>query len=150
MFCDVPRHFTRSPVAKQRRSRLGGAVVILTVAACTSMGGLSPESPPDVKREAVSARAKARWEALIKADITQAYSYLSPASRATTPLDLYKAKHKLGLYRTVKVDDVKCDADICTVDLSLTYDFKQFKGITTPVTEKWVITQGQAWYVYQG
>ena len=36
------------------------------------------------------------------------------------------------------------------VNLSVTYDYKSFKGITTPLTEKWIITQGQAWFVEQG
>ena len=38
-------------------------------------------------------------------DLAGAYEYLSPASRATMPLDLYKAKHKVGMYRAAKVDD---------------------------------------------
>ena len=66
------------------------------------------------------------------------------------PLDLYKAKHKIGMYRAVKVDDVNCEADRCTVNLSLTYDYKRFKGVTTPLVEKWIITEGQAWFVDQG
>jgi hypothetical protein len=66
------------------------------------------------------------------------------------PLDLYKAKHKVGMYRTVKVDGVNCDAAACTVNLLLTYDYKSFKGMTTPLVEKWIITQGQAWFVEQG
>jgi hypothetical protein len=69
------------------------------------------------------------------------------------PLDVYKAKHKVGMYRSVKVDDVNCEADTCTVKLSLTYDYKGVRGrrkpmtITTPLTEKWIISQGQAWFV---
>ena len=65
------------------------------------------------------------------------------------PLDLYKAKHKVGMYRSVKIDGVDCEADTCTVKLSLTYDYKRIKGITTPLVEKWIITQGQAWFVDQ-
>jgi hypothetical protein len=72
---------------------------------------------------------------------------MSPESRATKPLDLYKAKHKVGMYRAVKVDNVSCEGDACTVKLTLTYDHKRMKGITTPLTEKWIISQGQAWFV---
>ena len=54
------------------------------------------------------------------------------------------------MYRESKVDSVKCEADACTVEIRLTYDYKRFKGITTPVLEKWIITQGQAWFVVQG
>jgi hypothetical protein len=66
------------------------------------------------------------------------------------PLDLYKAKHKVGMYRAAKVDGVTCESDTCTVKLSVTYDYRQFKGMTTPLVEKWIITQGQAWFVEQG
>ena len=126
------------------------ALVAVLVGACASVGGLSADAPADVKRDAVALRAKARWERLIDRDVAGAYEYLSPASRATMPLDLYKAKHKVGMYRSVKVDDVNCEADTCTVKLSLTYDYKRFKGVTTPLTEKWIISQGQAWFVDRG
>jgi hypothetical protein len=66
------------------------------------------------------------------------------------PLDLYKAKHKVGLYRAVKVDSVTCEGETCTVVLHLTYDYKRVKGMTTPLTEKWIIDQGQAWFVDRG
>jgi len=98
----------------------------------------------------VAARAKARWDALINLDAATAYSYLSPASRATMSLEQYKAKHKLGMYRAVKVDGVNCEGEACTVNLVLTYDYRRIKGVNTPLVEKWIITQGQAWFVEQG
>jgi len=124
------------------------AVVLL--AGCAGLGGLSADTPAQAKRDAVAARAQERWNALIKGDLAAAYAYLSPASRATMPLDVYKAKHKVGLYRAAKVDNVDCDADTCTVRLLVTYDYKKFKGVGTPLVEKWVITQGQAWFVDRG
>lgn len=150
VFCDLSRHFPRAVVAKRRhlRAAIAAAMAVL-VGGCAGMGGLSAEAPAEVKREAVAARATARWDRFIKLDIDGAYTFLSPASRATIPLDLYKAKHKLGMYRAVKVNEVNCEADACTVNLSLTYDHRQFKGITTPLVEKWIITQGQAWIVEQ-
>ena len=131
------------------------ALAAALLSACAGVGGLSADAPADAKREAVAARAKARWERLIDRDVAGAYEYLSPASRATMPLDLYKAKHKVGMYRSVKVDDVKCEADRCTVKLSLTYDHrvkgtKEPMTLTTPLTEQWIISQGQAWFVDRG
>ncbi|HEX6137168.1 MAG TPA: hypothetical protein VF059_05890 [Casimicrobiaceae bacterium] len=120
------------------------------LAGCASVGGLSAESSAEAKRDAVAARAQGRWNALIKGDLAAAYDYLSPASRATMPLDLYKAKHKVGLYRAAKVDGVECEADTCSVKLTITYDYKRFKGVATPLVEKWVIAQGQAWFVDRG
>ena len=69
---------------------------------------------------------------------------------ATVPLDVYKAKHKLGLYRSAKVDKVDCQGAACTVHLTVVYDYKQFKGVTTPLSERWIITEGQAWFAEQG
>jgi hypothetical protein len=148
------RHFWNGTVAKRRHS-LAGAIILAAglVGGCASMtggAGLSPDTPADVKKEAVSARAKARWNALIKPDLAGAYAFLSPASRATMSLDQYKAKHKVGMYRAVTVDSVECDADRCTVNVRLTYDYQRFKGMVTPLSERWIITQGQAWFVEPG
>ena len=156
MFCDVFRHFHRGAVAKRRHPvGVPVALAIGLLAGCAGVGGLSADAPADVKRDAVAARAKARWDRLIDRDLPGAYEYLSPASRATMPLDLYKAKHKVGMYRSVKVDAVSCEAEKCMVKLSLTYDLRT-KGtknpvtLTTPLTEEWIISQGQAWFVDRG
>jgi len=151
MFCDVLGHFQRDTVAKRRHSvTIAGAFTMGLLAGCAGVGGLSADTPSEAKNSAVAARAQARWQRLIDGDLAGAYEYLSPASRTTMPLDLYKAKHKVGMYRSVKVDGVDCEADTCTVTLSLTYDYKRVKGVTTPLVEKWIITQGQAWFVDRG
>jgi len=151
LFCDILRHFRNRTVAKRRQLLIGAvgfAVVLAGGCASTTGGaGLGPDTPADVKKEAVAARAKARWDALIKPDLESAYAFLSPASRATMSLDQYKARHRVGMYRAVNVDSVDCEADRCTVNLKLTYDFQRFKGITTPLVERWIIAQGQAWFV---
>ena len=145
-FCDVLRQLVETTVAKRRQLVLASLGAVL-LSACASMGGLSADTPVDAKRDAVARRAEGRWQRLIAGDVAGAYEYMSPASRATMPLDLYKAKHKVGMYRAVKVDNVSCEGDACTVKLTLTYDHKRMKGITTPLTEKWIISQGQAWFV---
>ena len=149
-FRDVLRQFWRSTVAERRQSLAAGVLAtVLAVTGCASIGALSADTPAEAKQEAVAVRAKARWDALIKADIVSAYGYLSPATRATVPLDVYKAKHKLGLYRSAKVDKVECQGEACTVHLTVVYDYKQFKGVATPLSERWIITQGQAWFAEQ-
>ena len=125
-------------------------MLAIGLAGCAGVGPLSADSPAEAKREAVATRAKARWERLIAGDLDGAYAYMSPASRKTMPLDLYKAKHKVGMYRGVKVDDVKCDGETCSVNLTITYEFRRFKNVTTPITETWIISQGQAWFVDRG
>jgi len=157
MFCDVLRHFHRGTVAKRRHSMTAPLIVAIgLLGGCAGLGRLSADTPADVKRDAVAARAKARWDRLIERDLAGAYEYMSPASRATMPLDVYKAKHKVGMYRSVKIDDVKCEADACTVKLNLTYQYKGLRGtkkpmtLTTLLTEQWIISDGQAWFVDRG
>jgi hypothetical protein len=157
VFCDVFRHFHRGGVAKRRHCGVVPMVVAAgLLAGCAGVGVLTTDAPTEVKRDAVATRAKARWERLIAGDLDDAYAYMSPASRATMPLDVYKAKHKVGMYRSVKVDDVNCEVDTCTVKLSVTYDYAGIRGsrkpvtVTTPFTEKWIISQGQAWFVDRG
>jgi hypothetical protein len=149
MFCDVLRQLCGITVAK-RRQWLAGLVAAVLLSACATVAQVAVDAPADVKRAAVADRAKARWDRLIAGDLPGAYEYLSPASRATLSLDGYRARHKVGMYRSVKIDDVSCEGEVCTVKLSVTYDFKRHKGITTPLTEKWVISQGQAWFVDRG
>ena len=149
MFCDVSRRLRGLGVAK-RRQWAATLIAAALLSACATVGGLTADSPADVKREAVAERAKARWQRLIAGDLAGAYAYLSPATRATLSVDAYRARHKVGMYRSVKIDDVNCEGEVCTVKLSLTYDYKRYKAVTTPLTERWVISQGQAWFVDRG
>jgi hypothetical protein len=123
------------------------------VAACAGMGGVSKDSPPEVKAAAVKERSQARWQALIKGDLDTAYTYLSPASKVATPLESYKRQIHPGMWREVKIDSVECEAELCNVQLQLTYDAgrgrRSMKGIVTPVAERWIIEDGSAWFVYR-
>ena len=127
----------------------GIGLVVALLAACATTTGqfVTEQSLPEVKKEVVTARANARWQALLRGDLTAAYEYLSPGAKAEMSLDLYKGKHKIGMYRAAKIESVSCEADVCTVSVSLTYDYRQTKGIVTPLVEKWVISEGRAWYV---
>ena len=147
------RHFLWFGVAKRRQwFTVALAAVFAGVAGCASVpgiGGLSRDSPAEAKEKAVTARAQARWDALIKGDVDTAYGYLSPASRAVTPLEQFKARTRTGSFRSVKIEKVSCSGEACEVSLLLTYDHRLMAGITTPVGETWIIEDGQAWYVYR-
>jgi hypothetical protein len=54
------------------------------------------------------------------------------------------------MYRDARVDEVKCEAEVCTVRVMLTYDHRLMKGITTPLQESWILERGRFWYVYRG
>ena len=96
----------------------------------------------------VAERAKARWDAVIKDDMGAAYAYLSPASREAVSLEKYKSAPRRTGFREAKVEEVKCEAEVCYAKLLVTYDHARMKGITTPLLESWIVDGGQVWYVY--
>lgn len=138
-----------------RRSLRGQRFVLAVgmlgfLAGCAGLGGrIDAGTPEEQKQKIVAERADARWQALIKGDLDTAYTYLSPASRATTSLALYKAKIRPGIWRAAKADKVSCKAEVCTVTMLVTFDAKAMKGIQAPVMESWIIEDGAAWFVYR-
>ncbi len=113
------------------------------------MGGITKDSTPEAKREAVTERVNARWAALIKGDMDTAYTFLSPASRAVTSLSAYKAQARGKGYQQAKIEKVDCEIEVCKVTLTVVYDHRKMKGIPTLDEESWVIDEGQVWYVWR-
>ena len=120
-----------------------------SVAGCASMSGGGKDLAPEAKQALVTERINARWNALIKGDMDQAYTFMSAGSREAMPLELYKIKIKPGSWRAVKVDSMQCEAEICQAKMTLTYDHRMMKGIQTPFEETWILEKGNAWYVYR-
>jgi predicted small secreted protein len=148
----------RSDLAEQTlvagNGRQGIAVLLAvllaaSVAGCASMSGGGKDLAPEAKQALVTERINARWDALIKGDLDQAYTFLSAGSREAMPLELYKVKIKPGMWRAVKVDSMQCEAEICQAKMTLTYDHRMMKGIQTPFEETWILEKGNAWYVYR-
>ena len=130
----------------------GCAVVALGgLVACASVpgGGITKDSPIEAKRAVVTERINARWDALIKGDLDGAYTYLSPASKAAYPLEVYKGKVHPGMWRSVRIDSLDCEGEICSAKMTLTYDHPNMKGVQTPFSEQWIIEKGNAWFIYQ-
>jgi len=147
--------FRSIPVAVSRRNcRVLATLSVLVVAACATPpagpGTASQAQSAEAPQAMVTARAKARWDAIVKGDLDTAYGYMSPASRQVTTLEKYKASVRRDAFREAKIDNVACEADACMVRLMVTYDHPRMKGITTPILESWIIEGGQAWYVYGG
>lgn len=127
--------------------RAGVAVLLVALAGCASVGGLSKDSSPEAKQAAVAERAKARWAAMIDGNLDVAYTYLSPASKGIVSLATFKQQARSG-YREAKVEKVECDGATCKVKMFVIYDHRLMKGIGTPLEERWVIDEGQAWLVW--
>ena len=124
-----------------------GAAAIL--AGCAGFGTISASDPAEKKEAEVRRLAKERWDALIAKRMDLAYEYMSPASRKVTTLEQYRGRVNPGMYRSARVDEVKCEAEICKVTVYLTYDHRLMKGITTPLEESWILDQGRFWFVYR-
>jgi hypothetical protein len=148
MFFDVFPAILRNggvSVAVSRHAcRAAATAVLVGLTACATT-----PATPEAKQAAVSQRAVAKWDAMIKDDIAAAYGYMSPASRQVVTLDRFRANVRRGAFREAKVDRVTCEGDVCQVRMLVTYDHKQMKGITTPLTESWVFDGGEAWFVYR-
>jgi hypothetical protein len=121
--------------------------VLLAVAGCATVGGLTKDSSPEAKRVAVTGRVQGFWAAMIDVDHARAYAFLSPASREIVRFDAFKANARTG-YREAKVERVECEGAVCKVRLMVSYDTKQMKGLGTPLEQRWVIDEGQAWLVW--
>jgi hypothetical protein len=111
--------------------------------------GIRVDSSAEAKQRFVAERAQARWQVLMKGDVEGAYQFLSAGSKAATPLEVYKAKIRPGMWRAAKVDKVDCEAEICKVMMTITYDTRPMRGIQTPFPETWIIENGSAWYIYR-
>ncbi len=107
----------------------GAAVVAFLLAAgCGALGGLTKDTPPDVKAAAVKERSNARWAALIKGDMDAAYAYLSPGTRELVSPEQYRGRVQAVGFRSVQIEKVDCDSETCQVGLVLTYDYLPAKG----------------------
>jgi predicted small secreted protein len=137
-----------------RHSRQGTMALLAvslaaSLAGCASMSGGGKDLAPEAKQALVTERINARWNALIKGDLDQAYTFMSAGSQEAMPLKVYKAKLKPGMWRAAKIDSMNCDAEICQAKMTLTYDHKMMKGVQTPFQETWILEKGNAWYVYR-
>jgi hypothetical protein len=138
----------RSLCARAARSlaRVFGAVVVVALVGCATV---RPDSPPEVKREAVAERVNARWTALIKGDTDTAYTFLSPASKGLASLSTYKAEARSRGFRSAKIEKIDCERDSCRITLTVVYDHPKMRGIPTLLEESWVLEDGKYWYVWR-
>ena len=131
---------SRDGIARGVRIRGLLAVVVVSLAACATIGTQSPEG-------IVKERAQHRWDALVKGDFKAAYAYLSPGSRSVLSEADYIAGLNKGFWKSAKVGKVECHSDAaCDVDVTIEY---QLQGLTTstPLRESWVREGSQWWYL---
>jgi hypothetical protein len=141
-------------VAKWRQSGLRFLVLLasfaMTSCAVSPVGdGAGAAIAPEAKRELVTKRVNARWDAMIRGDLDAVYALLSPTSKATTTLEQFKRVTRKEGFREAKIEQIDCDVEVCKVMLKVTYDHPLVKGIPAPMVETWVFDKGEAWYVFR-
>jgi hypothetical protein len=131
--------------------RVRGVAVLASflLAACATTGGVTVESPLEVKQAAVTERVKARWQAVIDGDAAKAYGFLSPGSKAVTSFESYQARARLTGFRAADIESVACETEVCKVKIRATLDHRLMKGLVVPVEETWVLENGHYWYVWR-
>jgi hypothetical protein len=112
--------------------------------------GCSQKDPVEIVRQ----RAGERWDLLAQRKALKAYEYLSPGYRTTHTLEQYVAFVATARlqWKSATVDSVKCEEDVCTAKLTVVATLpsallKLQKDVDypSPVTEKWIRSDGQ-WY----
>jgi hypothetical protein len=154
------RIMRRIPGRQAAREVLGLALPVVLLVACAMVGGcaslgwggLNKDTPAAEKQAAVGKRAEERWQALIRGDFEAAYAYYTPASREVVRAADFAARMSRFPYRSIKVEKVECEGEVCTASLTIAYDHPAMNmtNIPTLLEEKWVIERGQAWLVFRG
>ena len=86
--------------------------------------------------------------ALVRGDLDAACEYLYVRSKAVISKDNFKQRMSMVPFRAYRIDKAGCEGETCKVKSKLTYDHRTMKGVTTPMTELWVIEDGKVFYVF--
>ena len=128
--------------------RLLSMALVLGLSACATTGSITPQSPEETKHAQLMERAEGRGMALVRGDLDAAYEYLSEGSKAVISKDNFKRRMSMVPFRAYRIDEASCEGATCRVKSKLTYDHRLMKGVTTPMTEQWVIEHGKVFYVF--
>jgi len=122
---------------------------MLSACATFPSGGVTAESPPEVKQKAVIERAKARWKAVMDNNVPSAYGFLSSGSKAAGSQDVYGGRARLKGFKSVDVISAACEAETCKVRVDVVLEHRLMKSIPMEIEESWVLEKGQYWYVWR-
>lgn len=136
-------------------TRAGLACVALwALSGCAALQPNGGEQWQESQRPVLTARAEARWDALIKGDIENAYMYTTPEYRAVVNLQQYKGKYgRVVDWRGARVVDISYDVPtVATVLVEVTYRVGLpgvgGESIETQkaISEKWIYKDRKWWY----
>lgn len=119
--------------------------VALTLSACASLGGGTPE-------EQVRQRATERWQALVAGQFSRAYSYNTPGFKAVVSPDGYHNRFGSALtWLGAEVIRVDCsEANKCIalvrVDFRPVLSRQNRAKLSTQIDETWLFEDRQWWF----
>jgi len=102
--------------------------------------------------EAVTERANARWQALLKGDMDKAYNYSTPGFRAVVDPIGFRSKVGIaGRWWGAQVVRVECDLPtrckaVVRLEFSTLFSGKGKDRIETHIDETWLFEDGQWWF----
>lgn len=79
--------------------------------------------------------AQLRWEAMIRGNLDEAYTYYSDTFKETTPLDVFRNQVRgTGLWSEARVTQVNCEDSgaRCEVDVEVTVSMRM-RGLSKPI-----------------
>ncbi len=104
------------------------------------------------KIEKVEARVAGRWEALLKKDYTEAYTFLSQGYTEVVSKDEYlRTRNSRIIWTGYDITRTRCKEDVCKVNLEVTYSIPPMFGMpkgskaTDNIKETWLLND-QEWY----
>lgn len=140
-----------------RRSFVVAGLAYAMLSALPGCATLEPEESEkwrESQRPVLKARAEARWGALIKGDIENAYTYTTPEYRAVVNLQQYKGKYgRVVDWRGARVVDIGYDVPtVATVSVEVTYRVGlpgtggELIETQKAISEKWMYKNREWWY----
>ena len=136
-----------------RMAAIGAALVAtLFLAACatTSIATIQTLTPEQMQKRATE-RSIARWKALTDKRFSEAFGYLSEASRVGTTANEYDAAMQRMGYIAANLVAASCDDSVCTVRSNVTVPiYVRNVGArpqVIPVEELWTLQNGELWLI---
>lgn len=122
---------------------------VLLLAAC------QPGEDASSQPQTVEERAQARWDLLVERDFAGAFEYYTPGFRETSSAEGFATllSQRPVRWTSASVVASSCDGDRCRVLVDVSYKVPSApNGLssvspTSEVTETWIRTRGEWWYV---
>ena len=136
----------------------GKAVIVavlslsLFLAACATSSSVTTQKMTlEQMQERAAARASARWKALTDKRFSEAFNYLSEASRVGITQTEYQASMQRMGYLAASLTGVSCEDVVCTVKFNLTLPiYVRNVGArpqVIPIDELWTLQNGELWLI---